>query len=91
MLLRLLDLLDVKSIALAGFDGYDYTPNNFASEDLELANVYETPEEINKKISKMLIDYLLNRKNNINIKFITHSHFEEIIDFLENENKNKLR
>ncbi len=89
MLLRLLDLLYVKSIALAGFDGYDYTPNNFASEDLELANVYDSPEEINGKITKMFIDYLINRQNNININFLTRSHFENITDNLQNEKLEK--
>ncbi len=80
LLLRLLDKLDVNSIAIAGFDGYDIAKPNYAVEELELSNVRNTEKSIllNKEIREMLTDYIGLRKSNCKIKFITDSRFADI-------------
>lgn len=80
MLLRLLDFFDVKTIAIAGFDGYDYGVNNkvnYATIDLELSNVRNCPMKLNDEISSMLFDYIETRKQSTPISFITASRFEK--------------
>lgn len=80
MLLRLLDICEVKSIGIAGMDGYSYSEKqNYASADLELANVRENPAELNDEIELMLKDYCETRKSSCNIIFITNSRFSGII------------
>lgn len=77
MLLRLMDIIGVSSIAIAGFDGYSYTEHNYATKSLELSSLHEDPGEMNKELEEMLIDYNLTRiHQNTEIKFITHSRFE---------------
>lgn len=81
MVLRLLDSFDIKSIAIAGFDGYSYTSDNsknYATADLELANVREDPGLLNEEISSMLKDYQETRKNQIPILFVTESRFSNV-------------
>lgn len=89
LLLRLLDILGVNSIALAGFDGYEYSTNNFANKELELSNPRENPIELNNSIAKMLLDYLLNRQNNTSIDFVTTSKFSQVIDFYKNKTNSR--
>ena len=81
MLLRLLDRFDVKTIAIAGFDGYDLdvTPN-YASDNLELSNVRNNPIELNEEIASMLEDYKKTRKYNVPIEFIAQSRFSKIFE-----------
>lgn len=83
MVLRLLDNFDLKSIAIAGFDGYDslsLNRRNYASEDIELANAAENPSSVNEEIESMLKDYKENRSKDFLIKFITDSRFEDIFN-----------
>ncbi|MCI8372230.1 MAG: hypothetical protein HFI75_07515 [Lachnospiraceae bacterium] len=81
MLLRLLDCLDVKEIAIAGLDGYEtFSRSNYASSDLELSNVRENSMELNNEIMGMLSDYMTARKHNIPIRFVTASRFEIVIN-----------
>ena len=79
MLLRLLDILSVSSIAIAGFDGYDYTSNgkkNYASNELELSSL--DPLEMNREIKEMLLDYKATRDNtNTPVVFVTESRFSD--------------
>lgn len=78
LLLRLLDCFNVKSIAIAGFDGYDYKSNNnknYLNDELELSKVSENPMYLNDEISNMLSDYMETRLNNAPIEFITESRF----------------
>jgi 4-hydroxy 2-oxovalerate aldolase len=82
MLLRLLDILNVKSISLAGFDGYSYHADgslNYANKFLELSNVKVNPMELNDEISSMFTDYLNTRTNEIPVRFITPSRFEALL------------
>ncbi len=83
MVLRLLDRFDVRSIAVAGFDGYSYrtgTSRNYATEDLELSNVSEDPGKLNKEIGSQLKDYLETREHHCGFKFITESRFSDVLD-----------
>lgn len=80
MLLRLLDMCDVRSIGIAGMDGYTFEKSqNYASVDLELANVRENPAELNDEIELMLKDYVETRISTCNIEFITDSRFENCL------------
>lgn len=83
MLLRLLDIMNIKSIAIAGLDGYSYIDEkstNYATPELELYNVTQNPSALNKEISNMLKDYCETRKGNADIKFITSSRFSDIFE-----------
>lgn len=83
MLLRLLDLLDVASINIAGFDGYGYRADgslNYANQYLELSRVKENPMELNEEIAEMLNDYKQTRNSNAPIEFITESRFSYIME-----------
>lgn len=77
MLLRLLDIIGVKSIAIAGFDGYSYSDSNYATKSLELSSLHDNPTEMNRELEEMLVDYKLTRKNKTTkIQFVTDSRFE---------------
>lgn len=83
MLLRLLDKFHLKSIAIAGFDGYKYGGNgslNYAATDLELSEVGEDAASLNKEITEMLIDFMRTREQCYEISFITPSRFEKCIE-----------
>ena len=82
MLLRLLDILNVGSISLAGFDGYSYHADgslNYVNKFLELSNVKVNPMELNDEISSMFSDYLHTRTNAVPVRFITPSRFETLL------------
>lgn len=88
LLLRLLDEFDLKSIAIAGFDGYSYekeNATNYAVKELELSNVRDVPGEINDEITSMLKDYKETRKHNYNISFLTASRFDYIFTKVKND------
>ena len=80
MVLRLLDKIDIKSITIAGFDGYCYAgvnTTNYATQELELANVREDPVMLNNEISNMLKDYMETRERDTPISFLTSSRFTQ--------------
>lgn len=83
MLLRLLDRLDVSSIAIAGFDGYSFheeKKGNYALQFLESSRVLDDPAAANREISEMLADYAAQRRHKETpVRFVTHSRFENII------------
>lgn len=81
LLLRLLDLMDVNSIAIAGFDGYSHNNENpnYVQKAMEKTRNTLNAEEANKDIKSMLMDYMNTRKCNCPISFITPSHFESVI------------
>lgn len=84
MLLRLLDMLDVSGIYIAGFDGYSYNADgtlNYANKYLELSNVKDNPIQLNQEIRSMLEDYINTRISVSPIKFITPSRFEVIAGY----------
>ncbi len=79
LLMRLLDLLNVKSINIAGFDGYDIGKENYATKDLELLKVKEDFKIINEDTAKMLRDYMETRKHKEPITLITKSRFSSCL------------
>lgn len=79
LLLRLLDKLGVKSIAIAGLDGFDYNINNaqnFANSELELANLNTEAKLLNKEIAEMLNDFMETKTGDESVQFITPSRFD---------------
>ena len=75
LLLRLLDQLQVKSIGIAGMDGYTENCQNDYVDGMEIENVYDTSLELNEEIYKMLKDFILNKKGSSTIDFLTTSRF----------------
>jgi 4-hydroxy 2-oxovalerate aldolase len=77
LLLRLLDLLDVTSIAIAGLDGFgaEGLGGQYASENLESPRSHADAIRMNKEIQSMLHDFFRNRKSGCDIRFITKTRF----------------
>ncbi len=83
MLIRLLDQLNVASVGIAGMDGYstsNSSQENYANDKLELSNVKENPEQLNKDISSMLEDFLYTKESDMKISFITKSKFSYVLE-----------
>lgn len=83
MLIRLLDQLNVASVGIAGMDGYstsNLSQDNYANDKLELSNVKENPEQLNKDISSMLEDFLYTKESDMKINFITKSKFSYVLE-----------
>lgn len=78
LLLRLLDELDVASIAMAGFDGYshDASSTNYMQKEMEKTRNTLNADEANRDVQSMLEDYLNTRKSDCPLSFITPSRFE---------------
>ena len=78
MLLRLLNIIGMKKVYIAGFDGYssDILKRNYSKDSLEVGEAYMNAVESNKEISEMLIDFNNNKSKDMNVKFITPSRFE---------------
>lgn len=82
LLLRLLDLMQVGSIAIAGFDGYSHNTSNqnYAQKAMEKTRNTLNAENANKNIKSMLQDYMNTRQSDCPIQFITPSHFESVLN-----------
>lgn len=82
LLLRLLDLMQVGSIAIAGFDGYSHNTDNqnYAQKAMEKTRNTLNAENANKNIKSMLQDYMNTRQSDCPIQFITPSHFESVLN-----------
>lgn len=77
LLLRLLDKLGVKSVGIAGFDGYDYVQTaNYSITDMEREISAETVTKINKELTSMLSDIVETKNTSTELYFITPSRFE---------------
>jgi 4-hydroxy 2-oxovalerate aldolase len=74
MLLRLIDFLDAKEVALAGFDGFSERGNNYAETDLEKPESLDASQK-NIEIERMF-KYFLNEKKTGKVYFITPSYFD---------------
>lgn len=80
MLLRLLDIIEVKQIAIAGFDGYSFEikdNSDFANPYMESHTAKVNPFQLNKDITEMLQDYLSTRMHKTPVIFVTKSRFED--------------
>ncbi len=80
LLLRLLDRLDVASIAIAGFDGYmtNSGGHNYAQKELEKQRDFNSVDESNRSVASMLEHYRNNRLLDCPVTFITPSRFAGI-------------
>lgn len=83
--LRLLDLLGVKEVSLAGFDGYKRErAGNYADADMEISE--RKAENKNQRIAQLLEEYFRERKHRIPVHMITGgSAFAEIFDSPEDK------
>ena len=75
LLLRLLDQLEVKSVGIAGMDGYSEDPRDNYVEDMAILNGYDTSVELNEAIYKMLKEFIINRESKNSVWFVTKSRF----------------
>ena len=78
LLLRLLDKLDVASIAMAGFDGYSHesTSTNYMHKEMEKTRNTTNADDANRDVQSMLEDYMNTRQSDCPIHFLTPSRFE---------------
>lgn len=78
LLLRLLDKLDVASIAIAGFDGYsnDSKSVNYMHKEMEKTRNTTNADDANRDVQSMLEDYMNTRQSDCPIHFLTPSRFE---------------
>lgn len=78
LLLRLLDELDVASIAMAGFDGYshDSKSTNYMHKEMEKTRNTVNADDANRDVQSMLEDYINTRQSDCPICFLTPSRFE---------------
>lgn len=75
LLLRILDSFTLKSINIAGFDGYNLFEENYFDQELERNLTLDEIECINTQIVSMLEEYLETRTNDTKINFLTESRF----------------
>lgn len=79
MLLRLLDILSINDIAIAGFDGYSIngTQDNYMDKNMEIQSVTEDPLMLNSLIFEMLRNFWTTKQTkDMTIEFVTESRFE---------------
>ena len=78
LLLRLLDKLDVASIAMAVFDGYSHesTSTNYMHKEMEKTRNTTNADDANRDVQSMLEDYMNTRQSDCPIHFLTPSRFE---------------
>ena len=76
MLLKLLKKASVKEVTCAGFDGYSENEDNYFNPSMEYVFIKSEATYINKHMKHMLGEM----KKDMNIDFITYSHYEEVED-----------
>lgn len=76
MLLKVLKRIGVKEIACAGLDGYSDKEDNYAVPGMEYEFVKQAAAHLNRHIRRVLTE----EYSDINIDFITYSHYTEIDD-----------
>lgn len=90
MVLRMLKMLDIKRLTIAGLDGFrDKLEENYiASARFENTRMLQQHEEINRDIETMLKKYLDDIKLKYSVSFLTPSRFEKC---LKEHRTNKIR
>ena len=73
MVIRLLNILNVNIIGIAGFDGYS-TGENYAEKIHEYNISKEEIEVINTDMEEMYYDFLKYKNNNLRVETITNSN-----------------
>ena len=76
MLLKILHLAGIKSLACAGLDGYSNAEENYANPAREYDFVKNAAQILNDNIQKKLHTEF----NDMDIIFITHSHYTDVED-----------
>lgn len=83
LFLNLMDMFNPVSIAIAGFDGYEYKNcgvSDYARKDMELSSSEDSPVLKNTHIEALFNDWLETRKNKcVPVSFITKSRFEKCL------------
>lgn len=74
MLLKAAVILGIKSVALAGFDGYSKSEDNYFDVSREYSFAKEKADYLNKYVA----DYLDGIKNELSIEFITDSFYSHL-------------
>lgn len=75
--LRLLNILQVKNVAIAGFDEFkDHYNETYADPSLPAVNPEGDWEKLNAEILDMFIDFKKTAEDSMNIEFITASAFD---------------
>ncbi|MEY8337958.1 aldolase catalytic domain-containing protein [Lachnospiraceae bacterium 62-35] len=78
MCLKLMDILEVDNIYLAGFDGYSSREVNYFDSEIERCNIMRDTELLNYEIGQMFLEFKINMKKKRKINFITMSKFEGV-------------
>lgn len=78
MLLKALKIMGVKSVSLAGFDGYSSNNTNYFNKSME----YEFARRMADYLNNYTIDFIREISNCMEIKFVTDSKY---MDGLRNE------
>ena len=79
--LRLLNKLDVKHVALAGFDGFKTSYNeSYADSSLPTLNPNGEWNKLNEEIKDIFKDFVISVQSQMNIEFVTESIFSECLD-----------
>ena len=73
MFLKLLKEINVRSVALAGFDGYSDKESNYFNPQMEYAFIKDEAANLNRHMRDMITGEFLNMK----IDFVTYSHYED--------------
>ena len=76
--LRLLNQLNIKNVAIAGFDGFKTKYNeSYADESLPTLNPDNKWDELNEEIKDMYQDFVKSIQGKMKIEFVTESYFEK--------------
>lgn len=73
MLLKLLKKIDIKRVTCAGFDGYSAKDDNYFNPEMEYSFIKEEAYRLNVYIR----DVLMNEYRDMDIQFLTYSHYTE--------------
>ncbi len=76
--LRLVSLLGVKDVLIAGFDGFKTRYNeSYADENLPTLNPDNKWDELNEEILSMMQDFRASAGKGMNLRFLTDSYFNQ--------------
>ena len=76
--LRLMNQLNIKNVAIAGFDGFKTKYNeSYADESLPTLNPDNKWDELNEEIKDMFQGFVKSTQGKMNIEFVTESFFEK--------------
>ena len=83
MLLNLLKRLDVKSICLAGVDGYIKGSPNYYDGELDYKRDAEKYNELNSETEAMLRQFKFKTDNKIKLSFVTPSVYDHVFNGID--------